>query len=205
MAKPTQDEVLDIAWKNLRHIPPQSLAADSGAKLMSGGKRLLFGLMDRQCSVDLVTKEIVYASERPTAFNLYLQILVLHYLAGAGKAQVANRLVSFRDFEGGALYYSAFKERAIDVIAKEFGTKPEILKHIGEVLRAESVRTGTVGMKIHFFPKLPVVVALWVGDEEVPASANILFDANAGKMLPTEDLSVVGGAVARRVVEISKR
>lgn len=205
MAKPTQDEVLDLAWRKIQHVPAASLAADSGARLAGGGKRLVFGLMDRQCSVDLVTKEITYVGERQTAVSQYLQILALHYLAGAGKAQVANRLVSFRDFEGGALYYSAFKERAIDVIAKEFGAKPEILRHIGEVLRAEPVKTGTVGMKIHFFPKLPVVVALWVGDEEVPSSANILFDAHAGKILPTEDLSVVGGALTRRIVEIARR
>ncbi|MGQ9586928.1 MAG: DUF3786 domain-containing protein [Thermoplasmata archaeon] len=205
MPKPAQDEVLELAWKNALSFPPASLAADSGAKLVSGGKRLVFPLMDRRVSVDLVTKEIVYEGERQTSVSQYLQILILHYLAGAGKAQVANRLVSFRDFEGGALYYPAFKERAIDIIAKEFGTRPDILRHIGEVMRAEPYRTGTVGMRVHFFPKLPVVVALWTGDEEIPASANLLFDANAGKMLPTEDLSVVGWSLAKRIVEISRR
>jgi hypothetical protein len=60
-------------------------------------------------------------------------------------------------------------------------------------------------MRAYFFPKLPIVIALWIGDEEVPASANILFDANAGNILPTEGLSVAAGVLVGRLVEISRR
>lgn len=205
MGLPTQDEALVLAWAKISTLNPKTVAADSGASLTSGGKRFRLRVMDRECSIDLVTKEIVWTGDRPAPVSPYLQVLVLHYLAGAGKTQLANQLVTFRDFEGGAVYYPAFKSRAIDLIAREFGSRPEILKHIGEVMRAEPVKTGAVGMKVYFFPKVPLIVTLWVGDEEVPASANIVFDASAGKILPTEDLSVVGGALARRLVEISKR
>jgi len=118
---------------------------------------------------------------------------------------VANRLATFREFEGGDIYYSVFKSRAIDLIVKAFGTAPEVLKHVGEMLGAEPVKTGNVGFRVHFFPKLPIVVVLWLGDEEVPPSANILFDANAGKILPTEDLSIAAETLVHSLIEISRR
>ncbi|MBU1915062.1 MAG: DUF3786 domain-containing protein, partial [Candidatus Thermoplasmatota archaeon] len=54
-----------------------------------------------------------------------------------------------------------------------------------------------------FFPKVPVVVILWQGDEEVASSANVLFDANAGKIMATEDLSLVGGTLTRRLIQLA--
>ncbi|MEK6987055.1 MAG: DUF3786 domain-containing protein, partial [Candidatus Thermoplasmatota archaeon] len=155
--------------------------------------------------LDLPAREIRYVVGEKADLSLHLQMLILHYVAGAGRAEVANRLATFREFEGGDIYYSVFKSRAIDLIVKAFGTAPEVLKHVGEMLGAEPVKTGDVGFRVHFFPKLPIVVVLWLGDEEVPASGNILFDANAGRILPTEDLSIAAETLVHRLIEISRR
>ena len=203
--RPKQLEALTAGWERVHSNVPKTLAANSGATLLPGGKALKLKMMDRVCEVDLSSRKIKYAGESRTEVSTYLQVLILHYLAGAGNAQMSNRLATFREFEGGAIYYPAFKARAIDMIVKVFGTSPDVLKHIGHVLRAEPVSTGDVGFRIHFFPKLPIVIVLWLGDDEVSPSANILFDANAGKMLPTEDLSVVGGAAIRWLVDISRK
>jgi hypothetical protein len=61
-----------------------------------------------------------------------------------------------------------------------------------------------VSFKTYFFPKMPVVVVIWLGDEEVPTSANVLFDANAGKILPTEDISVVGATLCRWLTKLER-
>ena len=203
--KSKQLEALTAGWDKVRSAIPRTLAANSGATLLPNGKTLKLKMMERECEIDLSAKSIKYTGDGRTEVSSYLQILILHYLAGAGNAQVSNRLATFREFEGGAIYYPAFKARAIDMIVKAFGASPDVLKHIGHVLRAEPVSTGDVGFRIHFFPKLPIVVVLWLGDDEVSPSANILFDANAGKMLPTEDLSVVGGAAIRWLVDISRK
>jgi hypothetical protein len=112
--------------------------------------------------------------------------------------------VSYRDFEGGALYYQAFKTRTIDFLVREFGQKPEVLKQIGDAIRAEPMSMGSVSFKSYFFPKMPVVVVLWLGDDEVPASANLLFDANAGRIMPTEDLSILGGVLCEWLVKLER-
>ena len=155
-------------------------------------------------SVDIARKTIVLGSAGVTELGDYLKVLLLHYLAGEGGAPVANRFVSFREFEGGSQYYAAFKARAIDPIAREFASRPEELQRAGLSLGAEPMGVGSVGLRLCFFDKLPVAVVLWLGDDEVPTSANMLFDANAGRILPTEDLSVVGGTLSRKLVKLAQ-
>lgn len=200
-----QLEALRMAWDNIQAFTPGTLAANSGAVLSADGKTLCIRVLDRDCDVDLSARKIAYSEGEKTEVPIHMQVLILHYLAGSGNVQVSNRLATFRDFEGGAIYYPAFKARAIDLVARSFGSDPAILEHIGRALKAEPVSTGDVGLRLNFFPKVPVVVVLWLGDDEVSASANMLFDAHAGRMLPTEDISVLGGVLARHLVKIAHK
>ncbi len=202
--KPINLEPLRGAWERAAYLNPKRLSETLDLSMVPGTKKPVLRVMDKDCAVDFESRTMTYLGPGEQEVAPHLQILVLHYLEGAGKSQLANRLVTFRDFEGGAIYYPAFKARTIDVIVKEFGDKPELLRRIGEAMRGELVDVGSVGIKVNFFPRMPVVVVLWLGDEEVPAAANMLFDANTGKVLPTEDISVMGGALTRRLVKLAR-
>ena len=204
IGRDSHDEALNQAWARLAGANPVILAANSGATLKPDTSQLLLRVLDSECVVDIGSRTIAYSRGASDEVSPHLKVLLLHYLEGSGNAQLANRLVTYRDFEGGALYYSAFKSRTIDVIVKEFGQRPDLLKHLGAAIRAESLTMGSVSFKAYFFPKMPIVVVLWVGDEEVPASANLLFDANAGRILPTEDISVMGGLLCSRLVKLER-
>lgn len=160
-------------------------------------------VLDKDCLVDLEKRTVSYLDfQEPVSGDL--QVLLLHYLEGSIRADPAGRLVSFREFEGGALYYAAFKARTIDFMVRTFGQKVDRLERIGDILHAERTSTGSAGFKVKFFPKVTVAVVMWLGDEEVPTSANLLFDANAGAMLPTEDISHMGGVLCSRLAELEK-
>jgi len=197
-------EGLAAAWAKAAYLKPLRLSETLGLDLRPGTNDLVLRMIDKECIVDLVGKAMRYTGSGETEVTPHLQMLILHYLEGANRAQLANRLVTFREFEGGAIYYPAFKARTIDVIVKEFGDKPDLLRRISEAIRAEPVNIGSVGFRVDFFPKVPVVVTLWLGDEEVPAAANMLFDANTGLILPTEDISVMGGTLTRRLLKLAR-
>ncbi len=190
------------AWDKLVTLDPKTIATNSGA-VLKGSIQIALRVAGDEFLIDFGTRELSFIG-RTGEPSHHLQILVLHYLLGSGNAQLANRPATYREFDGGALYYSAFKSRTIDRLLTEFADKPDLLRHVGDAMRAESVKMGNVGFKIDFFPKIPVTVILWLGDEEVPASANMLFDASAGKILPTEDLSVLGGELVSKLVSLAK-
>ncbi len=207
MAQPRDphEDALASAWERLSVVDPSVLARESGGTLAEGQMRLALKVLDRECIVDLKDRAVKYADdEGPLSGDM--QVILLHYLEGSLKAvqDPAGKLVSFREFEGGSLYYAAFKSRTIDFLVRTFGQKADRLKRIGEILHAEPMTTGNVGFKVKFFPKVTVAVVLWLGDEEVPTSANMLFDANAGAILPTEDISHMGGLLCLRLAELEE-
>ena len=197
-------DATDAAWVELLKKNLVSLAADSGGSPRPGSNQIVLRVLDQDCVIDFNQRTMSYARESQGPVSGDIRILTLHYLQGSGNAQLANRLVTFREFEGGAQYYSAFKSRSIDVLVRTFGQKTEVLRQIGDAILAEPMHMGDASFKMYFFPKMPVVVAIWLGDDEVPSSANVLFDANAGKILPTEDISHVGGALCSWLVKLER-
>jgi hypothetical protein len=53
-------------------------------------------------------------------------------------------------------------------------------------------RTGDAAFRFLALPKIPMGCILYLGDDEVSPSINVLFDAVAPHYLPTEDLSYLG-------------
>jgi len=197
-------DAADVAWAGLLKKDLVGLAADSGGSLRPGSKQIVLRVLDKDCIIDVEERTISYVRSDQGPVRGDLRILIQHYLEGSGNAQLANKLATFREFEGGVQYYSAFKTRTIDFLVRTFDQKTEVLRQIGDAIRAEPMHMGDVSFKTYFFPKMPVVVVIWLGDEEVPTSANVLFDANAGKILPTEDISHVGGTLCRWLAKLER-
>jgi hypothetical protein len=68
-------------------------------------------------------------------------------------------------------------------------------------MKAKKAAMGDVGYVIEALPKVPVTVTLWRADEEIPASANVLWDETVKYYLPTEDVAVLGGIVASELIK----
>jgi len=82
---------------------------------------------------------------------------------------------------------------AIGPLTKGFGNDLEGFKRAGTILGGEPItRTGDAGFRFLALPRIPMACILYLGDEEVQSSVNVLFDASAPAYLPTEDLSIVG-------------
>ncbi len=131
--------------------------------------------------------------------NPFYAFLIVHYLIGAKDVPLADEMISFRELYGGDVYYLAFKNRAIEVIRKSFGSRPEELVQKGIEMGGEEASLGDYSVRIPVFPKLPLTIVIWLGDEEVPTSANILFDKTAGEHLHTEDIAAIGEYLAKRL------
>jgi hypothetical protein len=195
-------EALRLAWDEALQRDAAALALESGAAL-EDEQVLRLTLMDRGCVVDVGSRRMTY-SDDGSSVKPYVQVLVLHYLLGAGRSEPTGEMVTFREFSGGALYFPAYKKRTLDMIVSRFGTDPESLRRAGERLGALPLGKAAVSFRTRFFPKLDVDLLMWTGDEEVPSSANILFDSSASRTLSTEDVTVVAGLLCSRLAALSK-
>ncbi len=127
--------------------------------------------------------------------SLTEKILLLHYLNTANGAPLQGKLISFKELPDGAIYIEPFTRRAIKPMLSLFAERQDDFVRLARSMRAEIQNLGDTSVTIYPFPRVPITYVIWSGDDEFPASGNILFDASAPCYLPTEDYALVSGLI----------
>lgn len=184
------DIALKQAFEEMKGINPYAVVSRSGAKYDKGKFELPFFNRTFVISFPEVQIEELGSADMPPD---WIQVLLLHYLLQAKGIPVADEWIAYRHLPGANFFERRFLAMAINPLRKAFGNDIESFKKAGLALGgAPMTRSGDAAFRFLAFPKIPVACIFYLGDEELPSSINILFDAAAHTYLPTEDLSLVG-------------
>ncbi|OPY27565.1 MAG: hypothetical protein A4E31_01115 [Methanomassiliicoccales archaeon PtaU1.Bin030] len=188
---------LGEAWEKLKGKDLRTVAELSGANLRD--RRLYLPTFGRESVIDPVCRSITLGGKEVKQLGA---ILVLHYLTNASSVQPSGRTVSYRQLPDGNRYYLSFRSRVTEVIGSMFRENPKLLLGAVKLLGAKKREFGVASVSIPVFPKLPVTVILWSGEDKVRGSANLLFDDTAPQHLSTEDLAAVGSFVVTQLLKV---
>lgn len=132
------------------------------------------------------------------------QVLILHYMSALKATAPVGQWIAYREIPGAAFYFTAFVKRAIDPLKKVFGKNVAALISAAEKLDGKPIDIGDAGFEFRVFPKVPLQIVIYEGDEEFEAEANLLFDAKAGEFLSPEDAAWLAGMVVYRLIAIGR-
>ena len=178
------------AQKDLEGISPYVAAAKSGAGFDEG--KFIIPFFHRSFLVHYpeVKVEEVGSDTPPPQ---WLQIVLMHYLINADGTPISGMWIAYRHLPGALLFERRFINSAIQPLLKTLGNDAEGFRHAALAIGGTPMaRSGDVAFRFLALPKLPMGCILYLGDEEVSSSINMLFDAAAPHYLPTEDLSYLG-------------
>lgn len=133
--------------------------------------------------------------------SLRENILLLHYFTHATGNPLTGKQVTYRDLPGGLVYYPTFIKRTIQPLTNTFGKDAALLLHLSASLGARRLDYGDAGLVIDAFPKVPITLVLWQGDDELAGEVNLLFDSSITDYLESEDVTVVCEAITWRLVK----
>lgn len=192
--------VADRAWEALGALDPAGFMKRGGA-VPSGDGACKISFFGRDSTIDYGRRRIL--DHRGERAGVTVEIVLLHYLLRAKDLPLSGRLKSFREFSEAEAYQDAFRRRVIEPLAQAFGPHPESFERAARALGGTpaDLRTGDLKFRLMALPRLPVVCILWLGDDEVPASAQVLFDETADSQVLVEDLAVVGEFAAYLLIE----
>lgn len=125
------------------------------------------------------------------AANLADRILTLHYLLNEAQVSPAGEWISFRDFPGGSTYWPSLAQRSVQPLAAWAGNN---LDRLGKGLSRFSWRPmelGDFSARVQVIGPLEAALVYHLGDEELPAQADVLLDAAMRKAYCTEDVAVI--------------
>ena len=121
------------------------------------------------------------------------RILLLRYLLLAHPTAPDGIYVSFRDMPGGDLYFQPFQGRCIFRLLGKYGRRIDMFRCVLSSMGAEKINYADACYDVELFDGLSVRFILWEGDDEFPASAQILFSSNFRSAFETYDLAEIGG------------
>lgn len=140
----------------------------------------------------------------PLEEDIYAKILVLRYLLNASVFSHNGDFRAYRELPSGDLYYRQFQGRCIFRLNREYGNRLETIKHIMDSLDATSINMADKGYELEIFENLYLRFLFWAGDEEFPASSQILFSSNFPAAFDAYDLAEIVEICIHTFCEIEK-
>jgi hypothetical protein len=200
MGKDTYAVAYEQAVERLRGLDPEEICASSGARKEPGA--LLLTYFDRELRIALPSLKM--SAPEPSREE---QILILHYLIGAGmpaarRQEMPGRgeYVGFKGLPGGMFYYPSFRQRALNPLLSRYAALPERVLTAAAGLGGEPEELGDVSVRVPVFPLLDLKIVLYREDEEFPPEATMLFRDDIVRFLTLEDIAYLGSLVAERLL-----
>lgn len=183
-------------------MDPASVAARAGAAYRppgAGAHEIGFAVWGREVSVG-VPGFVARDSAAGRECDPGTQALAAYYLRTTDGSPEEGRWISFSDLPDGAFYFKAFQGYTGEAITREFGGDLPALTRASEKLGGRREPEGDLAFSFRALPRVPILLVCWRGDEEFPPSARLLFDASAGRHLPTDVCAILGAALTRRLI-----
>jgi len=132
------------------------------------------------------------------------KVLLLHYLTLSKGTPITNKLITFKELPEGSNYFRTFWQRAIKPLVNHFASEPHLLVDAAQKLDGLKADYGDVAVTINAFPRVPVTLVLWRGDEEFAPEGSIIFDSTISDYLSNYDITVLCETIAWQLVKYLK-
>ncbi len=126
-------------------------------------------------------------------------ILFMHFLLEGHRSVASEHFVSYADLPWGDVYDVPFRGRCIRRLIGVFGNTQAGFEKACNAVGGEKVKSSGCGYKITFMEGFDLQFILWEGDDEFPASGQIVFSDNFPDGFPAEDRVVVCEYILKRL------
>ncbi|MBA3027671.1 MAG: DUF3786 domain-containing protein [Desulfobacteraceae bacterium] len=132
----------------------------------------------------------------PENFNY---LFIIQYLLRAKEIGIQNQWISEKDIPGGPTFFRGPHEIPTNLIVGRFGNDLDGFKQVCEQLNGTPIAMGDSAYRFQITPRIPVLVLYWIGDEDFPAEAKILYDKTITDHLASDIIFVLAVGVCNRI------
>lgn len=180
----------DRAWEMLNELDPDDIKKNAAVLYDDGNECYILKSLGMEFSICPAERAI--ASVTPGGEFLtnrlayFFSHAVLWYMAGAKDIGIVGRLVRPEDLKDGRHFFKGTHELPLGDIARKYGSDRELFLRRAIELGGRPLGFGDASVEFLPLPRIPLTLILWLGDEEFPARADVLFDSSAEKQVPID-------------------
>ena len=176
-------------WEELRQADPENIIRNAVVEYSPGESAYVVPFLNTVLMCYPEDEKIDVIGLAPGLSNDFqLALVTLHYLLEAKEKPLSGKLVSEKDLPSGSLFFRGPHELPIQSLLNAFDAHPELLSAGAEAIGGEKTNLGDLSYQFRVFPRVPVVVVFWIGDEEFEPTFHILFDESITLHLESLDL-----------------
>ncbi|MGL4910936.1 MAG: DUF3786 domain-containing protein [Romboutsia sp.] len=189
---------LNYAKQSFAKVDPNKMALFSNSEYDEENSLFKIKCMDMNLFVKYPSGDI-FNEDKSKLNKTALEILIIRFLTNANPIAETNKYITFKEIDGGHVYYQAFLKTTIKQLIDKFGNNIKGFEKAMNKIGAEKLNIGDSSYKIRFINDTYIVYVVWEGDEEMEPSGNILFDSNIKYYFNAEDIAVIGGMPFMRI------
>jgi hypothetical protein len=191
---------------NLAGLDPSALAWRTGSDFTAGDPGSAFHLSLWGRPVILGFPELIARDEESgSELTVLNQALLLYYFSTCDGEPDFGRWIAFSELPDGRFYNQAFQSYTGQHLVRVFGDDLDSFNRAAEALGGSRTDLGDSAYRFQALPNVPLLVAYWLGDEDFPASSQILFDAAISHHLPTDACAILGSSLAQKLIRLKTK
>ncbi|MFV2066412.1 MAG: DUF3786 domain-containing protein [Pirellulales bacterium] len=198
MTRPAPQEPDRIAkQKAVESLRSQSAAQLEWLGAQRAGSRWRLPVLDEVLPVQPDTGEVF--RDDGQSIRSGWRILVLHYLDVRTRPRAQPTDATFASFPSARTYASVYENRVNGRLCATVGKDLDTLRTAANAIGARDVPGGDMAIEVNVFPRIPVRLIWYAGDEELPPACTLLLPANIDSFLCTEDIVVLSESFVSRL------
>lgn len=183
------DDAYGKALEAMAQIDPRAAASMSGVAF--DGEVFAIPVFNHVYTVKVPQCAVSQAGTDASVPKM-LGILLMHYLTQSDGTPVANNWIAYRDLPGARLFEQKFANLVYRPMAERFGNSIDSFRQAALAIGGQPMKgKGDAAFKFNALPRVPIATIFHCGEEGIPPSINVLFDASAPHYMTTDDLVVL--------------
>ncbi|MCP5095573.1 MAG: DUF3786 domain-containing protein [Chloroflexi bacterium] len=188
---------VDVLRAELAQQSALVLAAMSGAKLVKDEIQLR--MWGKQVKISVPA--FVACDVEGQQFDPLTQAMLVYYLHTADGTEPSHEWMAFTELADGRFYTHAFQGYTGNELTKQFGDNMEVFRETAVLLGGTAVHFADVAFRFQILPRVALLVACWLGDDDFLTSYRVLFDTAVNHYLPTDGCAILGNMLTRRLMK----